>query len=70
VIPSYDATESSGEALYIEVTELATSENGGTDIVSYEIQIDDGNTGDFVTVQGGDEGYTLETTVTITDGIE
>lgn len=35
--PTQDTDQSSGTSLYIEVDELLTSENGGTDIISYEI---------------------------------
>ncbi len=46
--------------------------NGGTSIIGYEIQVDDGNNGEFKTVIGGEGQRTLATSVTVTaasDGI-
>ncbi len=50
------------------MTELTTSQNGGTDILGYQMQIDDGNNGPYTTVLGGSEN-TLDTYVTVTKGI-
>ena len=50
------------------IDELPTSDNGGTDIIGYQIQIDDGNNGNYRFVLGGIED-TLDTEVVITEGI-
>jgi hypothetical protein len=43
--------------------------NGGADIISYEIQIDDGLNGAFYTILGGNEAYTLDSEITFSKGI-
>jgi len=40
--------------------------DGGTPLISYEIQIDDGKNGAFATVLGGIKALTLETKIAIT----
>ncbi len=67
--PVLDVSQSDGEKLKVSIGEFVTAQNGGADIVSYEIQIDDGNNGPFTTVVGGPESYTLDSEVLITDGI-
>jgi len=42
--------------------------NGGADILSYDIQMDDCNNGPYTTVLGGDP-YTLDSEIKITGGI-
>lgn len=53
---------------------FASGENGGSEIVGYDMQIDDGHNGDYRYVLGGDRSTnTLETSVLLTneqDGIE
>ena len=51
--PHLDVTQSDGEKLKIYIDEFLDSQNGGADIISYEIQIDDGLNGAFYTVLGG-----------------
>ena len=46
-----------------------TSQNGGASIIGYEIQIDDGDQGDFVTIQGGELDRTVSTKATISQGL-
>lgn len=48
--PVYDAAGSTGTS--IKVTYTAPASNGGTDITSYELQMDDGLGGDFVSLVG------------------
>jgi hypothetical protein len=67
--PVLDVSQSDGEKLKVTIGEFLTAQNGGADIVSYEIQIDDGNNGPFTTVLGGIDSYTLDSEVTITQGI-
>ena len=49
---------------------MATSENGGTSIIGYEVQIDDGNYGEYITVQGGEDKRTLATKAIISTGVQ
>jgi hypothetical protein len=50
---------------------LLASENGGSDILSYEIQMDDGQGGDFYSLAGNETaGKTLATTFTIRQDIQ
>ena len=44
----------------LTLTEFTTSENGGTDVLGYQMQVDDGNNGPYTTVLGGSEN-TLDT---------
>jgi hypothetical protein len=67
--PHLDVTQSDGGKLQIYIDELLDAESGGADIISYEIQIDDGLNGAFYTVLGGEEGYTLDSEITITKNI-
>jgi len=62
-------TQSDGNKLKILIDEFLESQSGGADIISYEIQIDDGLNGAFNTVLGGQEGYTLDSEITITQNI-
>ncbi len=66
--PTVDINESDGTKLKIRISEFTDAMDGSADILSYEIQIDDGNNGPFRTVLGGDT-YTLDAEVTVTDGI-
>jgi len=59
-------TQSDGNKLKIFIDEFLEAQSGGADIISYEIQIDDGLNGAFTTVLGGQEGYTLDSEITIT----
>lgn len=52
----------------ILISEFTAAMDGGADIISYEIQIDDGLNGPFRTVLGGD-GYTLDTQILVTSDI-
>jgi len=70
VAPSLVTSSSDSDTLVISVTEFTTGMNGGTAVIGYEIQVDDGEGGDFVTVQGGESQRTLATQVTVTDGIK
>ena len=52
----------------LTITEFTTTQNGGTDVLGYQVQIDDGNNGPYKTVLGGSEN-TLDTQVSVTSGI-
>ena len=62
------------QELHLTLPELDPSETGGTEIVGYDMQIDDGHNGDYRFVLGGDRrNNTLATYVFLTaekDGIE
>ena len=49
---------------------LSSSEDGGTPIIGYEVQMDDGNYGEFTTVQGGKDKRIIATKAIITTGIQ
>lgn len=66
--PTVDLNESDGTKIKISIDEFTTLMNGGADILSYEIQMDDGNNGPYRTVLGG-ETYTLDSEILITEGI-
>lgn len=61
--PSKVQSKSSGNKLYIEIDELShvTGEDGGSDIVSYSLEIDDGQGGVFTSL-GGDSGNNMMAT--------
>lgn len=65
-MPDVPDSTSDGKELTIIMT---APDNGGSNITTYELQLDyqDGN--DFVTIVGGDGKYTLTLTYTITSGL-
>lgn len=66
--PTSDSSVTDNSKILVNYGPQLTSENGGSDILSYEIQMDDGNGGDFISLQG----YTsdsLDSTYTIQEGI-
>lgn len=67
--PQVDVTQSDGGKLKIYIDEFLASMSGGADIISYEIQIDDGVNGAFYTILGGEEAYTLDSEITVTSSI-
>lgn len=50
--PTLDSSESTATSLKILIDEFTTTMNGGTDIIGYQIQIDDGYNGAYTTVLG------------------
>lgn len=64
----------SAQQLLLTLPELSSSENGGTAVIGYDMQVDDGHNGPWRFVLGGDRSAnTLTTSVFLTaesDGIE
>ena len=67
--PSEVSDETSDTQIVVQGNEIVSPENGGSSITGYEFQVDDGNLGDYTTVQGGEEDRTLALKATITHGI-
>jgi len=53
--PSTILSRTTSKSIYVHYT--APSTDGGSDILSYELQMDDGKGGDFVSLIGGTENY-------------
>jgi len=53
--PSTILSRTTSKSIYVQYT--APSTDGGSDILSYELQMDDGKGGDFVSLIGGSENY-------------
>ena len=69
--PTSDALVTDQEQIKVSYGPLLASENGGSDILSYEIQMDDGQGGDFYSLAGGETaGDSLATTYTIGQDIQ
>ena len=66
--PYVDATDSNGSQLKLYIDEFITTMNGGTEIIGYQIQLDDGSNGAFYTVLGAIDN-TLDTEVIVTSDI-
>lgn len=73
VTPSYgpesDAEVTDDSQIKVDITPLLSTENGGSTILSYSIEMDNGKGGDFTPLIGYDSN-SLETTYTIRYGIE
>lgn len=67
--PSEVTTETTDTQLVVLATELV-SENGGSSIISYEFQVDNGNFGSYTSVQGTAQDPSLSLKATITYGIQ
>lgn len=59
--PTVLEAESTLNFITVTVDPFDPSENGGSTIIGYEIQIDDGNRGLYHTVQGGEDRRTVAT---------
>lgn len=69
--PTSDALVTDQQQIKVSYGPLLASENGGSDILSYEIQMDDGQGGDFYSLAGGETaGDSLATTYTIGQDIQ
>lgn len=67
--PTSDTDKTNDKQITVDFGPQATSENGGADIFSYQLQIDNGRGGVFSCLIGCDTNYSLETTFTIAEGI-
>jgi hypothetical protein len=68
--PSSLAAITDGTRIGVSFGPLAAGENGGSDVLSYELQMDAGSAGPFRALVGSEDlGDSLETTFTIGEGI-
>lgn len=61
--------ESFSNSFIIEVPAYAVVDNGGSSILGYEIQMDNGDSDDFWTIQGGELSRTIATKAFVTSGL-
>jgi hypothetical protein len=67
-VPVSDASVTSAVAIKVSYARPVSPDDGGSPIVSYELQMDDGEGGGFVSLRGF-SSYSLETDATVTVGI-
>jgi titin len=67
--PSEVSDETTEKVLVAQASQIVSPENGGTSITGYEFQVDDGNYGEYTTVQGGSGSRTLSLKAYISYGI-
>lgn len=66
--PSSDSTVTNDSQIKVDVDPLLSANNGGSTILSYSIEMDNGKGGDFVSL-GGETKHSLVTSATIAVGI-
>ena len=67
VAPTSDATMTNKTLIKIDYTPLTSAQNGGSDVLSYDLQMDDGEGGNFTSLIGG-EGAADSLATTYTNG--
>lgn len=67
--PEHDSSQADEQSLSLSLTPFTRDMNGGSEVIGYQMQIDDGRSGPFVTVLGADLDQpalmTLETQVLV-----
>jgi hypothetical protein len=68
-VPTHDYDSADDQSLSLQLTPFAQEANGGSEVIGYQMQIDDGQAGPFTTVLGADlddpAAMTLETQVQV-----
>ena len=68
--PASDLTETTGSQIKVDYASLLSSENGGADISSYELQMYNKETGTWECLIGGLEDPSLSNSYTVTEGLK
>ena len=54
MLASHDYSQADDQSLFLQLTPFTADMNGGSEVIGYQMQIDDGRSGPFVTVMGAD----------------